>query len=64
MKIYLVSLVFDVWSTIINDSNVLVSIPIDVAGKKDYKIDDKEMRVILCGLIKDVFVKVVHCKYL
>ncbi|XP_059065205.1 spindle pole body component 110-like [Cryptomeria japonica] len=37
------------------------TIPIDPDGKREYENDAKDKHVILCGLSKEVFVKIRHC---
>ncbi|XP_059067426.1 uncharacterized protein LOC131858256 [Cryptomeria japonica] len=62
MQTYLIFLGVDVWTVVFNGYIVPQSIPIDHDGKKEYENDTKAKHAILCGLSKDVFVKIMHCR--
>ena len=45
-----------------NKYNVPANPPLDQAAKKLYEDNSKAMNAILSGLVKKIFVKVMHCE--
>lgn len=60
MKTYLISLGVDVWTIVVNGYTIPQSIPTDSDGKREYENDANAKHGILCGLSKDVVVKIMH----
>jgi len=62
MWTYILSLGFDIWKSIITGYTTPTTPPTDAAGKNPRENSAKSMNVILCGLSKFEFVKVMHCE--
>ncbi|XP_057870879.2 uncharacterized protein LOC131077401 [Cryptomeria japonica] len=62
METYLISLDLDVWNIVCSKYSVPATIPTDPDEKKQYEMNARAKHAILCGLTKDVFVKIMHCK--
>jgi hypothetical protein len=62
METYLCSIDLDVWSIVLNGYDVPSTISTDCDEKKEYEINARAKHAILCGITKDLFVKVMHCK--
>jgi hypothetical protein len=60
MKTYLMSLGYDVWSEIENGYTA-PKIPVDTNGKRFSNNNYRAKNVILYGLEKSVYTKVMHC---
>ena len=63
MQTYLLSINVDVWASVFNGYKVPNALPPDPNEKKKYEMDMKSKFSILNSLSKDVFVKVMHCRY-
>ncbi|XP_059073274.1 uncharacterized protein LOC131874068 [Cryptomeria japonica] len=62
METYLISLDLDVWNIVCTKYTVPANIPTTPDEKKQYEMNARAKHAILCGLTKDVFVKIMHCK--
>jgi hypothetical protein len=61
MKIYLMSLGFEVWSVVENGYMDLVTSPILPTAIKLSENNSKSKNAIMCCLVESMFVKVMHC---
>ncbi|XP_057868003.1 uncharacterized protein LOC131075194 [Cryptomeria japonica] len=61
METYLVSIDLNVWNIVTSKYVVPSTIPTDPDAKTQYELNARAKHAILCGLTKDVFVKVMHC---
>lgn len=62
MESYLISLVFDVWKSVVNGYTMPSHILTNPAEKRDYENNAKAKNAILCVLSNAEFVKVMHCQ--
>ncbi|XP_059064356.1 uncharacterized protein LOC131856547 [Cryptomeria japonica] len=61
METYLVSVDLNVWNIMTTKYVDPSTIPIDPDAMTQYELNSRAKHAILCGLTKDVFVKVMHC---
>ncbi|XP_059073266.1 uncharacterized protein LOC131874064 [Cryptomeria japonica] len=61
METYLISVDVNVWNIVITKYVVPNAIPSDPEAKSQYELNARAKHALLCGLTKDVFVKVMHC---
>ena len=62
MKAHLMALGVGIWQSVLADYDVLDSPPTDLHGRKIYENNAKAVDVLLLGLTKTEFVKVMNCK--
>ncbi|XP_059075139.1 uncharacterized protein LOC131063533 [Cryptomeria japonica] len=63
METYLISVDVNVWNIVITKYVVPNAIPSDPDAKSQYELNARAKHALLCGLTKDVFVKVMHCPF-
>ncbi|XP_059064716.1 uncharacterized protein LOC131856804 [Cryptomeria japonica] len=61
METYLISVDVNVWNIVTTKYVVPTSIPSDPDAKTQYELNARAKHALLCGLTKDVLVKVMHC---
>ena len=61
MTVFLMAQVFEVWNSVVNGYTTPTTPPTNTNGKKLYESNAKAMDVILSGLSRSKFVKVIHC---
>lgn len=62
METYLISVDLNVWNIVTTKYKVLDIIPTDPDDKKKNELNARAKHALLCGLTKDMFVKLMHCK--
>ncbi|XP_059073541.1 uncharacterized protein LOC131874268 [Cryptomeria japonica] len=63
METYLISIDVNEWNIVTTKYVVPTSIPSDPDAKTQYELNARAKHALLCGLTKDVFVKVMHCAF-
>ncbi|GLJ14875.1 hypothetical protein SUGI_0242010 [Cryptomeria japonica] len=61
METYLISVDLNVWNIVTTKYTVPSIIPTGPDDKTKYELNARAKHALLCGLTKDVFVKVMHC---
>lgn len=62
METYLISIDLDVLNIVCSKYIVPATIPTDPDAKNHYQINARAKHYILCGMTKDVFIKIMHYK--